>query len=383
MSDFIRSKLPNTGTTIFTVMSAMANQYGAINLSQGFPNFDVDPRLKDLVSHYIQAGYNQYAPLAGIPELRVALARKVELSYQTQLDPDHEITITAGATQAIFTAIAATIHPGDEVIVFDPSYDSYAPSVQSFGGIVVPIALKAPKFNIDWDEVNNAITAKTKLLIINSPHNPTGKVLRATDIEALKEIVENHPILLLSDEVYEHLIYDDLPHLSILKEPVLFARSFVTFSFGKSMHATGWKLGYCIAPKPLSTEFRKIHQFNVFCVNRPLQHAIADYIVDAETYSSLGRFYQEKRDYFSSQMEQSRFQLIPSEGSYFILADYSALSDLNDLDYTAYLTKEKGVATIPLSPFYMNPPQDQRIIRFCFAKTLDLLEEATLNLKHL
>jgi methionine aminotransferase len=383
MSDFIRSKLPNTGTTIFTVMSAMANEYGAINLSQGFPNFDVDPRLKDLVSHYIQAGYNQYAPLAGIPELRVALAKKVELSYKTQLDPDHEITITAGATQAIFTAIAATIHPGDEVIVFDPSYDSYAPSVQSFGGIVVPIALKAPKFDIDWDEVNNAITAKTKLLIINSPHNPTGKVLRATDIEALKEIVEKHPILLLSDEVYEHLIFDDLPHLSILKEPALFARSFVTFSFGKSMHATGWKLGYCIAPTPLSTEFRKIHQFNVFCVNRPLQHAIADYIEDAKTYSSLGRFYQEKRDYFSSQMEQSRFQLIPSEGSYFILADYSAMSNLNDRNFTAFLTKEKGVATIPLSPFYMNPPQDQRIIRFCFAKTLDLLEEATLNLKHL
>jgi methionine aminotransferase len=383
MSDFIRSKLPNTGTTIFTVMSAMANQYGAINLSQGFPNFDVDPRLKDLVSHYIQAGYNQYAPLAGIPELRVALARKIDLCYQTQLDPDHEITITAGATQAIFTAIAATIRPGDEVIVFDPSYDSYAPSVQSFGGIVVPIALKAPKFNIDWDEVNNAITAKTKLLIINSPHNPTGKVLRAADIEALKEIVDKHPVLLLSDEVYEHLIFDDLPHLSILKEPALFARSFVTFSFGKSMHATGWKLGYCIAPRQLSSEFRKMHQFNVFCVNRPLQHAIADYIEDTETYSSLGRFYQEKRDYFSSQMEQSRFQLIPSEGSYFVLADYSALSDLNDLDYTAYLTKEKGVATIPLSPFYMNPPQDQRIIRFCFAKTLDLLEEAAINLKHL
>lgn len=383
MSNFIHSKLPNTGTTIFTVMSAMANEYDAINLSQGFPNFDVDPRLKGLVSHYVHAGYNQYAPLAGIPELRLALAKKIKQSYQTQIDPDQEITITAGATQAIYTAIATTIHPGDEVIVFDPSYDSYAPSVQSFGGVVVPIALKAPEFIIDWDEVKNAISANTKMLIINSPHNPTGQVLRAHDIKALKEIVEKNNILLLSDEVYEHLIYDDLQHLSILREPALFARSFVTFSFGKSMHATGWKLGYCIAPKSLSTEFRKIHQFNVFCVNRPLQHAIADYIEDAETYSSLGQFYQEKRDYFSTQMEQSRFQLIPSEGSYFILADYSAISDLDDLNFTAYLTREKGVATIPLSPFYMNPPQNQRIIRFCFAKTLNLLEEAAQKLKHL
>jgi methionine aminotransferase len=364
-------------------MSAMANAYGAINLSQGFPNFDVDNRLKALVNFYVNEGFNQYAPLAGIPELRTVLSQKVEQLYESHVNAESEITITAGATQAIFTAIAASIHPGDEVIIFEPSYDSYAPSIKSFGGVVIPIILEAPDFIIDWDEVKNAITNRTKMLIINSPHNPAGKALRQHDIDALKEIVNKYPVLLLSDEVYEHLIYDDLPHLSILKYPELFERSFVTFSFGKSLHATGWKLGYCIAPTQLSIEFRKIHQFNVFCVNRPLQHAIAVYISDAQSYLSLNGFYQGKRDFFSSRMDKSRFKLIHTEGSYFMLADYSEISDLDDLRFSEMLTKEKGVATIPLSPFYLQPPVGQRIIRFCFAKTDDLLAEAAQKLIHI
>jgi methionine aminotransferase len=371
-----KSKLPDTGTTIFTVMSAMAREYGAINLSQGFPNFDVDGRLKDLVSECVQAGFNQYAPLAGVPELLHVLASKIRLLYNAGIDGDREITITAGATQAIFTAIASVVHPGDEVVIFDPSYDSYTPSVKAFGGIPVPVVLHPPSFRVDWDEVRQVVTGKTRLIIINSPHNPAGKVFREEDIEALREIVAAHPVFLLSDEVYEHLVFDGLPHLSILTYPDLYARAFVVFSFGKTLHATGWKLGYCVAPPALTAEFRKIHQFNIFCVNRPIQHAIAAFFEDPETYLSIPAFYQEKRDLFARLMENTRFRMIRSEGSYFMLADYAEISQKDDMAFTRDLVREHGVAAIPLSPFYARPPAGQHVIRFCFAKTDDLLEKA-------
>lgn len=371
-----KSKLPGTGTTIFTVMSAMAREYGAINLSQGFPNFDVDQELKDLVHEYVNAGFNQYAPLAGVPELLEVLSAKIDFMYRASVVAEQEITITAGATQAIFTAIAAVVHPGDEVIIFDPSYDSYAPSVRTFGGIPVPIALHAPGFRIDWDEVRTALSKRTRMIIINSPHNPAGTVFREEDIRALKEIVAAYPVFLLSDEVYEHLVFDGLSHLSMLKYPELYARSFVVFSFGKTLHATGWKLGYCVAPPDLTGEFRKVHQFNVFCANRPIQHAIATYFRNPETYLSIPAFYQEKRDLFARMMEETRFMMIPTEGSYFMLADYSEVSQKEDMAFTRELVREYGVAAIPLTPFYAQPPSGQRIIRFCFAKTEELLEEA-------
>ena len=371
-----QSKLPDTGTTIFTVMSAMAREYAAINLSQGFPNFDVDQELKELVHEYIRTGHNQYAPLAGVPELLEVLSGKIGSLYDARLEADREITITAGATQAIFTAIASVVHPGDEVIIFDPSYDSYAPSVKTLGGIPVPVVMHPPSFRIDWDEVRQAITDRTRMIIINSPHNPAGKVFREEDITALKEIVASHPVFLLSDEVYEHLVFDGLPHLSILRYPELYARSFVVFSFGKTLHATGWKLGYCVAPPDLTNEFRKVHQFNVFCVNRPIQHAIAAYFRNPETYLSIPAFYQVKRDLFAQMMQETRFRMIPAEGSYFMLADYSEISQKDDMAFTRELVREHGVAAIPLTPFYSSPPGGQRIIRFCFAKTNDLLEEA-------
>ncbi len=383
MPDPFKSKLPDTGTTIFTVMSAMAREYGAINLSQGFPNFDVDQDLKDLVLEYVDSGFNQYAPLAGVPELLKVLSEKIAGLYGVRISAEDEITITAGATQAIFTAIAAVVHPGDEVILFDPSYDSYAPSVRAFGGVPVPIALHPPGFRIDWDEVMKAITRRTRMIIINSPHNPAGKVFRDEDIAALKGIADAHPLFLLSDEVYEHLVFDGLPHLSMLKYPELYARSFVVFSFGKTLHATGWKLGYCVAPPALTDEFRKIHQFNVFCVNRPIQHAIAAYFENPETYLSISAFYQEKRDHFARMMKESRFRMIPAEGSYFMLADYSEVSQKDDMAFTRELVREHGVATIPLTPFYAKPPSGQRIIRFCFAKTNNLLEEAAGILSHI
>jgi methionine aminotransferase len=370
------SKLPDTGTTIFTVMSALATKHGAINLSQGFPNFDPDPRLRLLFSQAMESGHNQYAPMQGLPALREMLAQKILLLYGCQVNPEQEITVTAGGTQAIFTAVGAVIQPGDEAILFDPSYDCYAPSVRIFGGIVKPIALRAPDFRIDWDEVEKTITSRTRLIFINTPHNPLGRTLTAEDIKSLERIVNANDLYVLSDEVYEHIIFDGLVHHSMLKSEILSKRCFAIYSFGKLVHATGWKTGYCVAPADLMTEFRKIHQFNVFAVNRPVQHALAEYLSDPSTYQDLGGFFEKKRDYFLSQMQDTGFRFLPCEGSYFILADYSALSDLDDLAFAETLTREGGVATIPLTPFYTNPPKDQRIVRFCFAKTEETLAKA-------
>lgn len=372
----LRSKLPKIGTNIFTVMSAMALRYNAINLSQGFPNFDCDQGLKDLVIESVQAGRNQYAPMPGIQELREIIATKIGTIYHTNVDPDLNITITAGATQAIYTAIAAVIRKGDNAIIFDPAYDCYAPSVLSFGGTVTPIALRAPDFAIDWDEVEQKITRDTKMIVINTPHNPLGRVLKEEDLDRLEEIVLRHDDLyVLSDEVYEHQIYDGLKHQSVLGRPGLSARSFAVFSFGKVFHITGWKVGYCIAPEHLTEEFRKMHQFITFAVNTPMQYALAAFLRDASHYMQLPDFFQAKRDLFVDLMADSGFELLPCEGSYFALGDYSRISNLDDMAFAEWLTREHGVATIPLSPFYASPP-DQKIVRFCFAKTNDVLESA-------
>ncbi len=372
----LRSRLPGTGTTIFTVMSALAQKHGAINLSQGFPDFDCDPALKSLVTAALEAGENQYAPMQGLPALRNVLAGKINTMYDSSVDAGTEITITAGATQAIFTAACAVLHPGDEAIIFDPAYDCYAPTVHVFGGHVKAIALHAPDFRIDWDLVEKTITARTRLIFINSPHNPLGRVLTSEDIAALEGIVSRHDLYIISDEVYEHIIFDGRQHESVLRSEVLTQRSFVVFSFGKLVHATGWKCGYCVAPAELMDEFRKIHQFNVFSVNRPMQHALAAYLSDPATYREVQAFFEHKRDFFLAQMEDSPFRFLPCEGSYFVLADYSAISDMDDMQFTHRLTVDGGVATIPLSPFYTESPPDQRIIRFCFAKTEQTLERA-------
>jgi len=372
----LHSKLPNIGTNIFTVMSAMARQYDAINLSQGFPNFDCDQGLKDLVIESVQAGRNQYAPMPGIPELREIIATKVGALYGADVDPNLHVTITAGATQALYTAIAAVIRKGNNAIVFDPAYDSYAPAVLSFGGSVTPIALKAPDFTIDWDEVEKKITSSTKLIVINTPHNPLGRVLKEEDLDKLEKIIHRHDDLyVLSDEVYEHQIYDGLEHQSVLRRPGLSARSFAVYSFGKVFHITGWKVGYCVAPEKLTSEFRKMHQFITFAVNTPMQYALAAFLRDDSKYKELPDFFQAKRDLFKNLMAGSGFDLLPCEGSYFMLGDYSRISDLDDMAFTEWLTREHRVATIPLSPFYSTPP-DQKIVRFCFAKTDDVLQDA-------
>lgn len=379
----IRSKLPDTGTTIFTVMSSLANAHGAINLSQGFPDFEPDSKLLTLYSRALQAGlgFNQYAPMQGIPELRKVLSDKIMSLYGCQVNPDTEITITAGGTNAIFTAASAILHPGDEAIIFDPSYDCYAPTVKLLGGIVKPIGLKAPNFAIDWDLVGKTITSKTRAIFINTPHNPCSRALTEADIRALEQIVSKHGLYVISDEVYEHIIFDGRMHQSMLRSEILTKRSFIIYSFGKLVHATGWKAGYCIAPADLMTEFRKVHQFNVFSVNRPVQHALAAYLEDSATYDGLPEFFEQKRDYFLKQMEGSTFMFLPCEGSYFMLADYSAISGLDDMTFARELTIRGGVATIPLTPFYTNPIQDQRVVRFCFAKTEETLSLAAEKLR--
>ncbi|RLA58289.1 MAG: methionine aminotransferase [Epsilonproteobacteria bacterium] len=376
----LQSKLPNIGTNIFSVMSAMARRYDAINLSQGFPNFDCDQGLKDLVMENVEAGRNQYAPMPGIPELREIIATKIGTLYNADVDPDLNITITAGATQAIYTAIATVIRQGDNAIIFDPAYDCYAPSVLSFGGTVTPIALRAPDFAIDWDEVEEKITPDTKMIVINTPHNPLGRVLKEQDLDRLEQIVYRHDDLyVLSDEVYEHQIYDGLEHQSVLRRPGLSERSFAVYSFGKVFHITGWKVGYCVAPEHLTTEFRKMHQFITFAVNTPMQYALAAFLQDASKYMALPDFFQAKRDLFKNLMADTEFDLLPCEGSYFMLGDYSRISDLDDMAFAEWLTREHGVATIPLSPFYSTPP-DQKIVRFCFAKTDDVLQSAASKL---
>lgn len=376
----LKSKLPDVGTTIFTIMSRLAAEHGAINLSQGFPDFDTDPALVMAVADAMAKGHNQYAPMPGLPELNAAIAEKLQRDYGWMPDPETEITVTAGGTQALYSIIGAMIGPGDEVIVIEPSYDSYIPSIESYGGVARTVQLLPTHYQVDWDQVESLINARTKLIMINTPHNPCGVVLQAEDLQRLQDIVTRHGIFLISDEVYEHIIFDGHQHQSVLKYPELYRRSFVVFSFGKSLHVTGWKSGYVIAPPALTTELRKIHQFNVFSVNRPVQTGVAYYMRHHADFKALASFYQDKRDLFLRLMEGLPLRFLPCYGSYFILADYSAVSQLDDRAFAKQLTIEGGVATIPLSPFYRNG-SDEKIIRFCFAKKEDTLIEAAERLR--
>jgi len=378
----INSKLPNVGTTIFTVMSALANEHKAINLSQGFPNFDCPEALKDAVNFHLRNGKNQYVPMAGVPILRNRLSQKIGHMYGADVNSQTEITITAGATQALFTAITTFIRKGDEVILMEPAYDSYRPSIEVVEGIPIAYELKAPDYKIDWNEVSELVTDKTKMIIINTPHNPIGKTLDADDLKALEDLTDGTEILVLSDEVYEHLIYDGAAHQSVLRYPELFKRSLVVFSFGKTFHNTGWKIGYCVAPDYLMKEFRKVHQFNVFSVNSFAQYGLADFLENAEAYLSLPQFYQRKRDFFNAAMEGSRLIPQSSEGTYFQLFDYSKISDEPDTAFAKRMTTEYGVAAIPVSVFYSSR-RDDKMIRLCYAKTEELLAKAGSLLKRI
>jgi methionine transaminase len=369
------TKLPKVGTTIFTVMSQLAAEHGAVNLGQGFPDFAVPERLVDALDKAMRDGHNQYAPMTGIPALRNAIAGKSERVYGHRPDPDAEITVTSGATEAIFNAIHALVRAGDEVVVLDPCYDCYEPAIELAGARAVHVPLDSGSFAPDWQRVRDAITPKTRLLMINSPHNPSGAMLSAQDMATLADILRDTSIFLLSDEVYEHIVFDGARHESVLRHPELRERAFVVSSFGKTYHCTGWKVGYCIAPPALSAEFRKVHQYNVFCTFAPAQHAFAA-MLEAEPwhYEQLGAFYQAKRDRFREQLLGTKLRPLPVPGGYFQLVDYSAVSDLDDAAFCRWLTVEKGVAAIPLSPFYETPPQGQRLARLCFAKN-----EATLD----
>ncbi len=379
----LQSKLPHVGTTIFTVMSRLAHEHKAINLSQGFPDFDCPEALRERVAHYLNDRRNQYAPMTGIQELREQIAAKVHHLYGRQVSVDQEITVTAGATEALFDVIQAVVHPGDEVILFDPAYDSYAPSVILAGGRPVHIPLKTPSYTIDHARTAEAITDRTRLIVINSPHNPGGSVISRADLDALAGLIRDRNILVLSDEVYEHMVYDGEQHHSVLAHDELWHKSFAVFSFGKTYHATGWKLAYCVAPAALSEELRKVHQFVTFTATSFIQYAIADFMRDCpDHHLELPAFYQQKRDRFCELMAGSRFRFTPSAGTYFQCVDYSDISDMTDTDFTNWLTVEAGVAAIPLSPFYAQAP-DTRIIRFCFCKDDATLLAATDILRQL
>ena len=369
------SKLPNVGTTIFTVMSALAAKHNAINLSQGFPDFNCDEKLIDLVYKAMKSGFNQYAPMAGSMALRTAIANKTELLYNTSYHPETEITVTAGATQAIFTVISTFIKPNDEVIIFRPAYDCYEPAIELHGGRTISIQLKAPLYTVDWNEVKQKINGKTKMVVINTPQNPSGSVFTKDDMLQLQSLLKGTDIILLSDEVYEHIIFDGGQHQSVCRFPDLKTRSFVVASFGKTFHNTGWKMGYCCAPKDLMDEFKKVHQFNVFCVNHPMQIAVAEYLQESSHYLGLSEFYQKKRDLFLSLIKDTRFTFLPSKGTYFQVLDYSKITDEHDMDFAQRLTIENGLASIPLSVFYENA-LDQKVLRFCFAKTDDTIKKA-------
>ena len=370
----MKSKLPNIGTNIFTVMSGLAVEHNAINLSQGFPNFECSLRLQGLIYEYMQRGFNQYAPMAGVPVLRMRLTEKINNLYTANIQPD-DITLTAGGTQALFTAITAFVHIGDEVILIEPAYDSYRPAIELSGGIPVIYELQSPDYQIDWLIFAKLITPKTRMIMFNTPHNPTGKTWSENDIKELAKLVKNTDILILSDEVYEHLIYDNVEHQSVLRYPELWERSMAVYSFGKTFHATGWKMGYVVAPPHLTSEFRKIHQFNVFSVNTPIQYAIAEFLENPNEYLSLPDFYQQKRDFLIEKMKNSRFKPLYCEGTYFQLFDYSAISDEKDTDFAKRLTIEHSVATIPVSAFYSSR-RDDKVIRICFAKTDETLINA-------
>lgn len=378
----LNSKLPFVDTTIFTVMSKLAQEHNAINLSQGFPDFAVHPKLIEFVSKAMQNGNNQYAPMQGLLDLREFIAQKTSADYGCNYHPETEITITSGGTQAIFTAIAALINPGDEVIIFEPAYDCYSPTIKLFGGLVKPFELQAPDYKIDWEMVKKLFTANTKMIILNTPNNPTGSILSKSDIEALIKLTKNTDILIVSDEVYEHIIYDGAAHHSVALYPELRERSFVVASFGKLLHTTGWKVGYCLAPEKLMTEFRKVHQFNVFSVNTPMQVGIYNFLKQEDIYTELSGFFQQKRDLFRSLLSQTKFKLLPCKGAYFQCVNYSEISDEKDVQMARNLLLNFGVASIPLSAFYTKKKDDQ-ILRFCFAKNESTLVQAVERLMKL
>ena len=375
LSKEFQSKLPKVETTIFTTMSKLALEYNAINLSQGFPDFDTPKKLIEEVSKAMNTGHNQYAPMAGSIELREAIAKKTKNLYNTSYHPESEITITAGATQAIYSAISAFIKPKDEVLVLKPAFDCYEPAIEINGGIPIFLQLEAPEYKINWKKFEEKISSKTKMILLNTPHNPTGTLLKKEDFIELQRIVANTNILLLCDDVYEHIIFDDEIHLSTCLFPELKKRTLIATSFGKTFHVTGWKVGYCMAPKELMEEFRKAHQFNVFCVSHPFQIAIANYLKTPSHYLELSSFYQEKRDFFLKAIEGSKFKWSPSKGTYFQLLDYTKITDENDVNFATRLVKENGIASIPISPFNTNAI-DPKVLRFCFAKKNETLEKA-------
>lgn len=372
---FINSKLPTVGTTIFTVMSKLAQDYNAINLSQGFPDYPTDPLLIEHIANAMKNGHNQYAPMAGDLELRNLIAEKVAKQYDAEYNPETEITITSGGTEAIFTALCSVISAGDEVIIFEPAYDCYAPTVKLLGGLVKPFELHAPDYKIDWEMVKKLFSVKTKMIIINTPHNPTGTILSKYDIDALIKLTKETDVLILSDEVYEHIIFDDFQHHSMSLYPELRERSFVVASFGKMLHTTGWKIGYCLAPASLTKEFRKIHQYNVFSTNTPMQVGIANYLKEKPAYLELAEFFQRKRDFFRDLLSQTNFKLLETKGAYFQNVSYAGLSEEKDTDYAKRILTQYGVASVPVSAFYTKHT-DNKILRFCFAKENVTLERA-------
>jgi methionine aminotransferase len=380
----IQTKLPKVGTTIFTVMSQLAVEHKAVNLGQGFPDFEGPQALRDALAAAMNGGRNQYAPMTGVPALREQIARKTERLYGRKVNPDTEVTVTSGATEALFAAIAAVVRAGDEVIVLDPCYDSYEPAIELNGGRAVHVALDPRDFSPDWQRITDAVTPKTRMILVNTPHNPCGSVFSAADLDALAELARKHDLIVLSDEVYEHIVFDGADHQSVLRHAELAERSFVVSSFGKTYHCTGWKVGYCIAPRALSAEFRKVHQYLTFCTFTPAQVAFADMLErDPQHYLDLPAFYQAKRDHFRALLAGSKFRLLPVGGAYFQVADYSALDDRDDLAFSEWLIKQAGVAAIPISAFYETPPADQRLVRFCFAKNDATLEQAAERLRAL
>jgi len=372
----LKSRLPAVGTTVFTLMSALAAEHGAVNLGQGFPDFGCDPRLLELVNEAMRAGLNQYPPMTGVPLLRETIAAKIGALYGHAYDANTEITVTAGATQALTTAILCAVHPGDEVIIIEPAYDSYLPTVQLAGGVPVTVAMRLDDkgYSVPWDEIAAAVSPRTRMIVINTPHNPTGTILRKSDLDTLAGIVAGTDILILSDEVYEHMVYDGQPHESVSRHPVLAERAFVVSSFGKTYHVTGWKVGYVAAPASLMAEFRKVHQYNVFTVNTPMQHGLTGYMRDPKPYLDLPAFYQRKRDLFRDGLAQTRFTLLPADGTYFQCVRYDGISDSSEAAFAQWLTREIKVAAIPVSAFYSRG-KESGIVRFCFAK-----QDATLQL---
>ena len=371
----IKSKLPKTGTTIFSVMTALANEHNAINMAQGFPDFSCSEKLVSLVHTYMQKGLNQYAPMPGIMPLRERIAEKTEALYSAVYNPETEITITPGGTHALYAAISAVVREGDEVIVLEPCYDSYVPAIELNGGRPVFFELKFPEYKVDWNELKRLVNYKTKMIIINTPHNPSGTILSAQDMIKLQKIVDKTEIVILSDEVYEHIIFDGIEHQSVARYPKLAERSIIVSSFGKTYHTTGWKMGYVLAPANLMVEFRKVHQFMAFSTNTPIQYALADFMEDKDAYLQLGAFYQEKRDYFQQLIKGSKFKILPCVGSYFQSLGYSKITQENDSEYAKRLTKEYKIASIPTSSFY-HKKVDNHVLRFCFAKSNETLEKA-------